>query len=242
MSEQSVATGASKDSIHAALLKLPAKVKSREIEAQAMLRRAGLVLLGLIKEAFVIKSRGGIDETGDRWAPLKPATIAYTRGRRTKRERSRADRPSQALTAKQQEQWWELYRQGLAMYGVGKDGKGHAAARAWFIMRQRGVTTLFDKYKNTKALILNRTGALLESLTPGSHSPDQVLRTDGGALVVGTTRAGAMAHHHGVPKRLPQRRLWPEPRRWPKSWWGAITAELQKGIVEIVVRQVRSTR
>lgn len=85
---------------------IPQLARSGASEADAIMARIGLTALGRIRRAFVVKARGGTDEAGDSWQPLSPKTVAYSktrqrgRGGRTKAERGRAERPSQALTAK----------------------------------------------------------------------------------------------------------------------------------------------
>jgi hypothetical protein len=54
------------------------------------------------------------------------------------------------------------------------------------------------------------------------------------SVKIGTTRKGALAHHKGIPGRLPRRRLWPEVHDWPASWWSAILAPAQKSVIEII--------
>ncbi len=63
-----------------------------------------------------------------------------------------------------------------------------------------------------------------------------------GRVIVGTRREGAMDQHTGRPDKvppLPQRRLWPDTSDWPHEWWDAITAEVQDGVVDMVVQQVK---
>lgn len=205
--------------------------------ADAMMTRCGLAALGRIKEAFVVKARGWMDAAGDKWPPLSPATIAYRRrAGRTNAEKKRAAIPSQALNKKQQERWWHLYRQGLAMF---KRDKAHAAARAWFILKQEGVMTLLDKYGNMQVEILRDTGILLNSLSPGVSSQQQIFQIGPGYVIVGTNREGAAAHHSGAPKRnLPQRRLWPDPKKWPPNWWLDIQEQCIDGLLDIAVHLV----
>lgn len=217
-----------------------AVVRGTAQQAQSLLVRVGLALLGRIRAAFVVKARGGTDEAGDRWAPLSPKTVAYgRRGGRTRAEKNRDARPSQALNRKQQERWWDLYRQGLAMYG--KDRR-HAARRAWLILKGEGAQTLFDKYSSRPVEILRDTGLLLNSLSPGAGSTEQVFRVGSGSVTVGTNRKGARAHHKGVPGRLPQRRLWPAPRRWPPAWWQDIIEQARDVLVLIVLENLRGAR
>ncbi len=94
--------------------------------------------------------------------------------------------------------------------------------------------------------ILEETGKLLKSLTPPTQTAvaparrtDQVFRIEKNAVVVGTSRAWARANHEGRPNKkppLPQRRLWPETERWPRSWWRAIAEVAKMEIVQIIIR------
>lgn len=226
---------------------------------RAMQVRIGMVALGYIRTAFVAKARGGADETGLSWPPIKRETVAYgrrhpvlnRRGQPTNRRipsqgvRSQY-RPSWMLTDKQRDQWWELYRQALARF---RGDKGHAAAYAWKIMKSRGARTLIGVYGDTKVEILRDTGLLLTSLTPGlpessvssnpptvKHQIFQILRD---SVIIGTNRRGARAHHYGVPGRLPRRRLWPDLRRWPKSWWHDIVTTARDGVIAVALAMLR---
>ncbi len=238
MNEVVVYTTAPRAAVRTALMHIPQEV-TRGAGSDAVVARVGLAALGRIKQAFVARARGGADESGLRWPPLSPKTIAYGRRGRSKVERARSARPSQALNSRQQERWWALYRQGLAIY---KGDKGSAAKRAWGILKREGATTLFDKYKNRQVEILRDTGLLLNSLSPTLGAPGQVFRVAGGSVTIGSNRAGAAAHHRGVPGRLPQRRLWPEVGRWPDAWWRDITDQVIAGAVDAAVRLVRDAR
>lgn len=232
---QTVSVRAGRDAVLAVIRAAPGAVRA----ADAVMIRAGLAALGRIRRAFVVKARGGTDEAGDRWAPLSPRTVAYSptrsrgRGSRTRTERKRDARPSQALTAKQQARWWAVYRQGLAIY---RGDRGKAARRAWAVLKADGARTLLDKYGGRQVEILRDTGLLLNSLSPGWGGPEQVLRAEAGAVIIGTNRAGAAAHHRGVPGRLPQRRLWPPPAAWPAAWWRDVAEQVRAGVLDAVAR------
>lgn len=215
---------------------VPALARTRgEVQDEAMVR-CGEAILSRIHRAFLVKMRGGTDETGDKWRDLSPTTVAYrrTRGMRGKREKSRDSRPSQGLTKKQQERWWEVYQKQLIIF---RGNRGHAAAVAWIVLKGEGAKTLLDKYGNVKVDILRESGALLDSLKPGVTSEYQVFRLGSGEVVVGTDRPWAWTHHQGT-KRTPQRRLWPEVRKWPESWWESIQRPALQGLLELVVEIV----
>lgn len=124
-----------------------------------------------------------------------------------------------------------LYRQGLAQF---KGNKASAAKRAWAILKREGATTLLAKYGGRSVEILRDTGLLLNSLSPGVASADQIFRLAPGTVIIGTNRKGALFHHMGIPGRLPQRRLWPDPKRWPKSWRLDILEQLRQGMIDIM--------
>lgn len=244
MTQTVIHVRASRAAVRTALLRIPQEVRGGGPIAVAVMTRVGVAVLGRIRQAFIVKSRGGTDDAGDRWAPLNPATIAYsrTRGRgrggRTRTERGRESRPSQALSSRQQARWWDLYRQGLAIY---EGDKGKAAIRAWGILKREGAVTLFQRYSGRHAEILRDTGVLLNSLSPGISAPGSVFRTEPGSVTIGTNVPYAAAHHNGVPGRLPQRRLWPPVERWPAAWWQDITEQVRDGLVDITVQLVRNT-
>src|ERR1019366_7897354 len=131
--------------------------------ADALQVRIGMTALGRIKEAFIVKARGGTDAAGLSWPQLSPKTIAYSR-RHPGVPKNRSDtRPSWMLSAKQRADWWTAYRTGLAMY---KGDRSRAAARAWVIAKAGGAKTLLQTYGATAVEILRDTDLLLNSLSP----------------------------------------------------------------------------
>ena len=244
MTQNTVHVNVSRSRLHDALLSIPQEAVSGP-ETEALLTRIGLVSLGRIKQAFVEKARGGTDEAGDRWKPLSPKTIAYSKtrsrgaGGRTRTEKKRDAFPSQALTKKQNERWWDLYRQGLAIF---KGNKASAARRAWAILKGEGATTLLQKYGGRQVEILRDTGLLLNSLSPGYKGPEQVFRIDRNSVIIGTNRKWAAAHHRGVPGKLPQRRLWPPTSKWPQTWWADITDQIKQGLLDIISQRLQGTK
>lgn len=261
MSEQTVYVAATRAEVREAFTKIPQAAMggygTRDM-ADALMVRCGLALLGHIRAAFVAKSRGGTDEAGDSWKPLSPKTVAYSRRNRkvfgdpgASRLFSRAKSmpwvpksvgragfaPSYALTDKQRERWWEVYRQQLARF---RGNKGSAAKVAWATVKREGATTLMEQFGGMKVDILRDTGLLLNSLSPGVGSAEQVFRVGTGEVVVGTNRKWAAVHHHGSKDgRIPQRRLWPDPARWPVSWWLDIAETARSGLVDITLYLLR---
>ncbi len=193
--------------------------------AQALLTRAGMALLGRIRKAFVDKARGGADEAGLSWPPLARSTIAYSRrhpGVLWPGSKRAPYAPSWMLTEKQRKRWWALNAIGGPAY-------------AWIISKDEGAKTLIGEYGGVQVDILRDTGLLLNSLSPGTASPEQVFRTETGVAIVGTNRKWAATHHRGIPGKLPQRRLWPEPKTWPESWWRDIIEQVHGGLLDIAL-------
>ena len=203
---------------------LGAKVRADK----ATLGVIGSAVLELVQKAFHAKSKGGTDEAGESWQHLDPKTIAYSRAKRPNAWGKRETLPSQALTDRQQARWWAVYRQGLAIF---KGDKGSAARRAWGILKAEGAITLFSKYSNVKVNMLYITGRTYNTI--------QVLRSGNGETVVGSEDVVAGAHHRGVPGRLPQRRLWPEPGKWPESWWQYILNKVLSSAVSVVTKVIK---
>lgn len=233
-------TKATRYSLRQAIAKVPAAARAGGATANAMMIRCGMALLGRIKQAFIVKARGGTDDCGESWKPLSPKTIAYSRRHPgvPKPSVRAASRPSWMLTDQQNKRWWDLYRQGLAIF---KGDRGSAARRAWAISRDEGAETLLDKYGKTQVDILRDTGLLLNSLSPGTTSGDQVLRIGNGEVTVGTNRKHAGVHHRGN-SRTPQRRLWAEPRKWASTWWADITDQARAGLVDIAMQLIKDAR
>lgn len=235
-------TGASREEILRTLFTIPRRVSQRSAAAQAMYRRVADAVLTHIRAAFVTKAAGGTDEAGDRWAPLAASTIRRKARRMMNRtERKREANPDQGYTKRQQEQWQQAYRRGLI---ITQGEKSIARRYAFDVMRRAGAETIYDKYA-PRVQILIETGRLLNSLTPqatGTGAGDRVFRIEPGAVVIGTSRKGAAKHHHGNPgRRLPQRRLWPAPMKWPAGWWRSITDEVRRGVVEVITELATQT-
>lgn len=252
---------ANRAAVRDAIERIPQEALAGGATANAMMVRCGMTALRRIRNAFIIKSLGGTDEAGDSWKPLKPETIAYSRrnvkkfgnpkdSRVFSRSKNLADepiwipkqgiragyRPSYALTDKQNARWWEVYKRQL-MYKRGN--KAHAAAVAWTVLKAEGATTLIAQYGNTQVKILTSTGVLLNSLSPGTTDQHQIFRIGPGEVIVGTNRPHCSAHHEGKGHN-PQRRLWPEPIKWPSTWWLDIAEQGRGGLIDIAIQLIRS--
>lgn len=252
MIERTIHVRETRERIVASLSKIALEARAGSHIAQSILNKCGIAILRRIHQAFLVKASGGTDDAGDRWQSLSPKTIAYRQtqvvyavsgksGRnvslerqekpmRSKAERGRSTRPSQALSDKQQERWWVVYRRALAQY---KGNKGHAAAVAWIVLKKEGANTLFNKYSTRRVDILIDSHDLVDSLSPEGESKYRILKVTQDGVEVGTSRPGAMSHHNGIPGRLPQRRLWPHVNNWPSEWWNDLLDIVKSGLVDI---------
>jgi hypothetical protein len=236
------------------LRNLPQSSRGTSAAAKVLLVRCGLALLGKIKEAFLAKARGGTDEAGERWKPLSPFTIAYSRrhpglARKGKGKRTRLHHPSAILSQKQRQRWWEVYGRMKARFSErGEAGaKAHAARYAWKVLKDEGAPTIIGRYGATPVEILRDTGLLFNSLSPAippaaaSSAPprtkEQVFLLKRAEVMIGTKRKWAWVHHHGS-ARVPQRRLWPRVEDWPASWWAALAEQAQYGVIDVLLYEL----
>lgn len=212
---------ASRESVRAAIHSLPQGVVADAGAAKEQaLEDAGIAILARIHEAFITKSKGGTDDAGDRWAPLSPVTLAI-------RQRKYGSSP---VPSRKRKAGGQRY-----------DDVPPARRRLQNIIKGKGRTPTRNRYDGLRRDILVDTGALLDSLSPWSDSPDKIFKITASGVTLGTKRKGAMDHHTGNPERnLPQRRLWPQPHTWPDSWWQDIKDEVVQGIVRSVVERLRS--
>lgn len=187
----------------------------------AMLEDLGREALSLIHASFLHKSRGGIDAAGQWWLPLDRKTVAYQRDHPGLSRKKMGQRPRGLLTAKQDARWRQVFawkwRSLQAQGGGSQTAAGNAAAVAWVVLKAEGARTIWHAYGWRQVDTLVASGALLESLTPGSGHSHQLFEVGSGSVRVGSKLPYADAHHHGIPGRvLPARPLWPE--QAPPSW------------------------
>jgi len=214
--------------------------------ARAFLLAIGYAALSDIKQAFVIKSRGGTDAMGVKWPPLQPETIANRRvgpgdlqNQHVKawtQARDAALKAIQREFARQEGELFERFLLSMDAQAARRRAKQIAAYRATEATGLTKVQALGYRYVE----ILRDTGVLLNSLTPGvltgagvslAYSPptgeggaDQIFDIGPGLLTLGSKVAYAESHQTGVPERnLPQRKFLPEeqdaiPDSWLENW------------------------
>jgi hypothetical protein len=196
--------------------------------AKALMIAMGMVLLSRIKEAYVIKSRGGVDAMGIYWPPLAASTLAGRRkGRMSIRQMNQklaglsperralveahAARTSAAIDKQLAWERIDLLRR--------RKGKLTARDRAMLSLKRKKLTlaTAF-------AEILRDTGRMLNSLSPevitatGGGGDDTIMRTGPGWLEVGSNVEYFAYHNSDKPRRknadgsdrLPRRQVLPD--------------------------------
>lgn len=223
---------------------LPAILSGKTYDHRGIARgfrmRMAFMFFSLVKEAFIVKSRGGTDECGISWPKLSAAYLAYQRpmGRNGKGSRKppRAGKLAPGgndgfMSKKELARWRATYSHKLSrllLAGVAESSaKGSAAAAAWAEAKRLGVRTKLDVFGNREVEILRDRGLLFNSLSPGvlgEHgetaeylpTEDQVVRSEGNSLAMGTAVEYAGYHQNG------KRPLWPKSGELPEAWWREI--------------------
>jgi hypothetical protein len=140
--------------------------------------RLAVAFLSKVKQAFIVKSRGGTDDAGMTWPPLTREYLAY--GRRFGKGEQAAlkkaaglDRKNNKrglLTAAQNKRWKAIYAQSLkwlaAQLPFG-EAKAEAGAIAWAKLKSEGAKTKLDVFGSRQVEILRDTGVMFNSLSPG---------------------------------------------------------------------------
>lgn len=205
---------------------------------EGLLLRVGMTALSLIREAFLVKARGGTDAAGDSWEPLKPATIERRRLGPEDRKNLGINRRISNLTTAQKKTYRREYRNRRAdmlARGVSQNqAESLARAQALNLIRAAGgnVPTRREILGSRTVEILRDTGVMFNSLSPGV--PLNVQEAKPGNVIIGTNVPYAVYHHEGR-GTLPVRRLWPEPEDWPDEWWSEITEQAVEGLAEMVI-------
>lgn len=222
--------------------------------------RVAVAFFSKVKQAFIVKSRGGTDEAGISWPPLSKEYLAYGRrfgpGEQAELKRAaglgRGNRLAPGgkkglLNAAQLKRWRQVYAQNLAWLASREDigtAKAKAAAIAWNVLKREGAQTKLQVYGSRQVEILRDTGILFNSLSPGQLStsdasasytpPDgQICEVVPGEVVLGTNVEYAKYHHHGNGKR--SRKLWPDADQIPESWWQDMAEQAAGGLRAAIV-------
>ena len=217
-----------RDEVFDALRKIPGILSGSTPDPvgirDAMRSRITFAFFSLVKEAFIVKARGGTDEAGIKWPPLSEKYLAYGRpmnGRNPPVAGGLAPGGNDGfMNATQLKKWRKDYAGSLKFLAlqlpVG-EAKSRAAAIAWNRAKEAGVKTKLGVFGSRSVEILRDRGILFNSLSPGqligsgqseSYKPtdDQVFENQLNSLVVGTNVEYAF-YHQVQPGTRP---FWPQ--------------------------------
>ncbi len=204
--------------------------------AEIALLPGAIALLSKIQLAYIEKARGGTDEAGIKWDPLKRETIAQRRIgagdlaaigiKGTTHNRVRG-----LLTPGEDRAWRRIFATRLAWLrakGLAEnDAKARAAQAAWAILKAQGAKTKLQVLGSRQVEIGRDSGTLFRSLTPGTEDPDQICEAEPGSFSVGSNVPHAIHFH----KKRP---LWPA-GPLPATWNTAIAGAIGRGLLRALV-------
>ncbi len=230
---------------------------------KALLLRIGGVLLSKIQQAYITASEGQTNKLGITWQKLSPVTLLLRRtGAQGPKALAKLKARIAGMPAATQARIKRQYRQQLAiLHNLDPFSLRHrrAALRILNKKAKKGLVTP-TRYKQLRklltggvkpaqlehfalaqatALILRDTGALLNSLSPGTASADKILKADVGKVIVGTNTKYFKYHQSDRPRakkkdgtdKLPRRQILPDAGKpIPAEWYAAMSAEFAKGI------------
>lgn len=170
----SVSTNMPRRQLMPLLRRLPAALAGKVDTRVGGTYRATFVqaMFGHIYKAYLVKAKGRADETGLRWEPLAPSTIAQ-------RPITLKDRISKGigfqirglLTPQEDKIWRGIFRSTMLslLSQMGEDAaKAHAGRTAWAVLKSRGARTKLATLGRRKVDILRVTDRLLNSYEPGA--------------------------------------------------------------------------
>lgn len=183
----------------------------------------GMAALASVREAFITKSRGGTDEMGITWPPLKPETIARRRIGKEDLKNPEIRRWNE-LRKSEEERMYNRYLLSLSEYEARQRARQVAPALA---SKKMGKTRV-ELLGNRTVDILRDTGRLFNSLMPAEQGyagadgqAENVFEASDGIIRVGTNVKYAGTHQYGNPARnVPARPFFPpEAEMIPDLWW-----------------------
>lgn len=196
-----------------------------------------VALLSKIQQSFIVKSRGGFDETGS-WPALTRETIARRRigpgdllAIGVKGTKIPANRTRGLLTPGEDLQWRKIFGSRIAQFRARGMGEGEAAALAakiaWSVLKAAGAHTKLEVLGGRQVDIGRDTNAMFRSLTPGLETdPDQICAVGPGFITVGSNVPHAKHFHK-------RRKLWPVDGL-PDSWNTSIAGAVGRGLIRAI--------
>ena len=203
----------------------------------------GFAALSSIKDAFIIKSRGGTDEMGIKWPPLSPATIAARKVSREEEKSSPDIKDRQAVARREEKKRMRTLPPGMNPKEARAIARRYGQIKATRETGRKKIEVLGFRQVN----ILRDTGKMFNSLQPGrlngsSYSPptdeggeNQIFEATPGLVTVGTRDVKFPTHNFGRPAMkdkngrtlpaIPRRQVFPDSNaEIPSQWWEAWAA------------------
>lgn len=227
MATETIYVRATRQQMRDAIRKLPSVFAGKSPAAQdisyGLALRMGVTVMSFIRTAFITKARGGTDEAGEKWQKLAPSTIArrLNKAKKTGRDRRRIIKQAEQRV---------------------RDARTEAEKNNARLQTKK----IREVFGNPEAVeILRDDGTMYNSISPGVSGelmPGGELRIRPGEALAGTNVPYAIFHHSDEPRKmksdgtpkLPQRRLWPKPEKWPVSWWAQVRQSSVTGVIEAV--------
>lgn len=222
--------------------------------ARGFMLRLAVAWLSKIKQAFIVKARGGTDECGISWPPLSKKYLAYGRGPKSTRTAGKLSPGGKDgfMSKAQLKQWRRTYARNLAWLATDlplSEAKSQAARIAWAEAKRAGVKTKLEVFGNREVEILRDRGLLFNSLSPGVLSergpsadyepPEgQIVNLSPGELAVGSN-VEYLKYHQGTPEKPGRRRIWPSASEIPVSWIEDMNETAASGLpiaIEMIAR------
>jgi len=164
-----------------------------------------------IHKAFMVKSAGGRDETGESWPDISQKTKAYHRPIRKEDLKGLTVTRERGLLSPQENKVWKgIYSSKLRTLLLHMDedeAKKQAAKTAWATLKSLGAKTKLDILGNRTLPILIKSGRLEKSLRPGyrtkygyrRYNQDQLFEHSATVMKVGTLVPYAKYHSKRSP-------------------------------------------
>jgi hypothetical protein len=223
--ETAVKYRGSKRQLKALLHKLPGILDGRLPDeykiGQFFRTHLAYFLLQKIYRQWLIKSKGGTDDLGYSWRPLKRETIAarpITKGE-LKRVGIVGKRVRGLLTPGEDKLWRGIFFSNLkrlaSKIGEAK-AKAQASQIAWAVLKSMGAKTRLETLGNRKVDIMRVSDRLIKSLTPGrinevsyTFPQDQIFEVSQSEISIGSKVPYAGYQHKMRPFWPPQSRIRP---------------------------------
>lgn len=232
MQEQVVYTSVDRATLDDFIRGLPATLSGRAPDphgiAAGFRARLAFTFLGLVKEAFETKGRGGTGSDGITWAPLTQSTIkAKLRKGMTK---AQSKRYRQDFIGAFKSASARMSEEKARKFAHFKATRAHEI-RVGRLVQSGPYQALVDTGILRQSLSV---GTLVENGPAATYSPadqDQVFEEAPGEVLIGSSVPYAVYQHRGT-RRIPARPFWPN--QLPDQWGEEITRQTSLGLQRIV--------